>query len=312
MTKTIRLFCSDLNFTRYSATAAPPPGRRSGRSLIPRTTSCNAARFVGGRCVKEAMSNIATNWIWPAQARAAISLSYDDGNPDNLDYAIPDLNDRGLRGTFYLTTGSKHMQARKQDWRKAFSQGHEVGNHSVHHPCRADIYAPNIPKWLKPSMYLENYSPQDITREVDEAAGWLNKEIGEDLRRTYAYPCGSVAIGKVPDEASYDAAIRRHHFAARIGGQLTNDPQTVSLRRIHSFGFSGPTLSDLIGYCEAALNTGGWTVLMFHSVGGPNHNTERQVHQALLGYLLKEPYWVLPVRDVASFIAEKRTRHTGR
>lgn len=256
------------------------------------------------------MSNATTNWIWPKQARAAISLSYDDGNANNLDYAIPDLDDRGLRGTFYLQTGSLNMQARKQDWREAFSRGHEIGNHSICHPCRADAYSPNIPEWLKPPhIHLENFSPEDITREVDEAATWLDKEIGEDPLRTYAYPCCSVAIGKVPDEASYDAAIRRRHFAARVGGQLTNNPHTVNLYRIHSFGFNGPALSDLIGYCEEALNTGGWTVLTFHGVGGPSYTTERHIHQALLNYLLAGPYWVATVKDVASSIADKRNRH---
>lgn len=256
------------------------------------------------------MASAATNWVWPKQARAAISLSYDDGNPNNLDYAIPDLDERGLRGTFYLQTGRADVQARKRDWRRAFSRRHEIGNHSVRHPCRVDAYAPNIPQWLKPDMELEGYSPQDIMREVDEAATWLNDNIGEDLKRTYAYPCCSVAIGKDPDEASYDTAIRRHHFAARIGGQKCNDPRTVNLLRIHSYGFSNPALSDLIGYCEEALNKGGWTVLMFHGVGGPSHTTERGVHQALLDYLLTNPYWVAPVRDVASYIADTYTEET--
>ena len=61
--------------------------------------------------------------------------------------------------------------------------------------------------------------------------------------------------------------------------------------------------SDLIGYCESALKTGGWTVLLFHGAGGPSHSTDRQVHQALLDYLIENRYWVAPLKDVAQNIS---------
>ena len=49
-------------------------------------------------------------WTWPEDRRVAISRSYDDGRPDNLDHAVPDLEERGLPGTFYLTTDRGRMQ----------------------------------------------------------------------------------------------------------------------------------------------------------------------------------------------------------
>ncbi len=245
-------------------------------------------------------------WKWPNRARAAVSLTYDDGRWNNLDQAVPDLNVRGLLGTFYLPTGFKRVRDRKSDWRDIHLHGHEIGSHSVNHPARADGYAPNIPEWLPPKIWLERYSPEDIQREIDEAANWLNENIGDDVHRTYAYPCGSVAIGEEPDEASYDRAIEKHHFAARIGGDQTNDPQTVKLNRIQSYGFSDPSLSSLVDYCNNALSTGGWTVLMFHGVGGPTHITRREIHQELLDFLLSNEIWVAPLRDVALYIKQRR------
>ena len=254
------------------------------------------------------MTQWSTEWAWPEGNRAAVSLTYDDGHPDNLDHAIPDLEENGLRGTFYLTTGRERVHDRVGDWKKAFQRGHEIGNHTVRHPARADAYAPNIPHWLPPEIQLEGYSVEDISREVDEAAVWLDVNIGVDPYRTFAYPCCSVAIGEEPDEAPYDAAVMKHHFAARVGGSIPNNPISVELHRIQSFGFREPSVDQLIEHCQDALRTGGWTVLMFHSVEGPSHNTSHQVHQALLDYLTKESYWVAPLRETARYVREGRKR----
>jgi peptidoglycan/xylan/chitin deacetylase (PgdA/CDA1 family) len=244
---------------------------------------------------------------WPYDASAAISLTYDDGLPDNLGRAIPDLNTHNLRGTFYLTTGKPNVRRRADSWRRAFERGHEIGSHTVQHPCRADAY-PKPPRWLPPGLRLENWSAEDIEREVDEAAAWLNKYVGVDLGRTFAYPCGATAIGSPPDELSYDKAVRRHHFAARAGTGGPNDPRTVNLMRIRSFICDHPTLSELVSYCNQALETGSWTVLMFHSIGGRRLRTRRSVHEKLLDYLKGRSYWVAPVRDVAAFIDRDRER----
>ncbi len=247
---------------------------------------------------------------WPNQARAAVSLTYDDGLPDSLIRAVPDLNARGLRGTFYLTTGKRCVQGRADRWRRAFEQGHEIGSHSVRHPCRADAY-PKSPRWLPPELRLESWTPERIAAEIEEAAGWLNDRVGSDPWRTYAHPCCATAIGNPPDESAYDAAIRRHHFAARVGGGGPNDPDDLDLLRIRSFMCNRPKLSEIIAWCDAALRTGGWTVLMFHSIGGWRIRTSRSVHRAILDHLIGHDFWVAPVRDVARHIATGRGRVMG-
>lgn len=242
---------------------------------------------------------------WPDNARAAVSLTYDDGLPDNLDRAIPDLNIRNLYGTFYLTTGKRRVQRRNKDWRRAFEHGHEIGNHTVRHPCRADAYS-KPPHWLRPKLRLENWSPNQISQEINEAASWLNEYIGIDPWRTFANPCCATAIGRPPDENSYDAAIRSHHFAARAGVGGPNDPHTVDLMRIRSFICNHPTLQEITDYCDEALRTGRWTVLMFHSIGGRRMSTKRSIHRALLDHLLEHDFWIAPVREVARHILNSR------
>jgi peptidoglycan/xylan/chitin deacetylase (PgdA/CDA1 family) len=243
--------------------------------------------------------------FWPGKAIAAISLTYDDGLPNNLDRAIPDLNHHGICGTFYLTVGDKRVRKRKEDWRRAFEQGHEIGNHTVRHPCRADAYR-HPPLWLPRALRLENWSPEDIAQEISEAAEWLNEEIGADPGRTFAHPCGSTSIGLPPDEVSYDAAIQRHHSAARAGIGEPNDPSTVNLMRIRGYLCDRPKLKDLTDYSDEALRTGRWAVLMFHSIGGRRIKTRRSVHRGLLDYLVNQDLWIAPVRDVVSHILRNR------
>ena len=239
---------------------------------------------------------------WPSGASAAVSLSYDDGEPDNLDHAIPDLEAAGLRGTFYLyKTGP--ASERIDEWRSAFERGHEIGNHTVRHACRADSKTP--PRKLKNP--LENYQPADIAAELDEAANWLDQTIGKDPDRTFAYPCGDTAIGVPRDEASYRDAISRHHRVARAGKRRPNDPRQMDPLHVTSHWFVNNTVAEFIGACEQGIAAGGWTVLVFHSIGGRNHNTERDVHRALLDELSRMPVWVAPVRDVAEHIFAHRS-----
>lgn len=240
------------------------------------------------------------NWQWPGRARAAVSLTYDDGNENNLDQAIPDLEAAGLCGTFYLPVGRDVVIARKGDWRAAHQRGHEIGSHTVTHPCRRDAYPPGRGDWIRNP--LEKYTPDMILREVRDAAAWLDENVGHDPDRTFAYPCGAVAIGLPPEETCYNQIVGQHHFAARVGGDMSNDPRRTNLLRITSFAAVGPTRERLRSWCEGARTNGHWAVIMFHGIGGPSHTTDRDVHRGFIEYLNSEPYWVAPIRQVGRYI----------
>lgn len=250
---------------------------------------------------------MADDWQWPGGAKAAVSLSYDDGNGNNLDQAIPDLEKAGFRGTFYLTISRGDMRARVAEWKAAFERGHEIGNHTLNHRCRAEPYLRSgkpVPAWL--DVPLESLTPEMIEEEVSGAAGWINEHIGLDADRTFCHPCGALAIGDPPDEGSYDRAIRRHHFAARTTARVVNDPRTLSFLRIGAFGCSGNDGNALVVPCEKALDTQGWAVLYFHGVGGPSQETTRTAHQAIVSRLQSSDFWVAPVKTVARYIQQRR------
>src|SRR6185437_9409438 len=56
---------------------------------------------------------------WPDGARAAVSLTYDDGLDSQLDHALPALEAAGLKATFFLT--HENVGARTPDWVRAAS-----------------------------------------------------------------------------------------------------------------------------------------------------------------------------------------------
>lgn len=240
-------------------------------------------------------------WNWPGAAQAAVSLTYDDGVDSGLDQAIPDLEKVGFRGTFYLTIGNSQVITRKTDWKNAFLNGHEIGNHTLKHPCRGPGH----------EHHLEAYTPIGIRKEILSAATWLNQNIGIDDYRTFAYPCSHVAIGNPPDEGSFSSAVRACHFAARLAEGGINDPSHVATNPLRikaaAIGYPhGREVEPFIEYCEQAVRLRGWAVVVFHGIGDQWLPTERVVHQQLIEHLQDRRFWVAPVKEVARYIMYSR------
>src|SRR5690606_41321149 len=91
-------------------------------------------------------------FAWPQGQRAAVSLSYDDTLPTQLDVAIPALDRHGLKGSFYLTLAAEPMRERLDAWRAAARNGHALGNHSLLHQCSAR--GPGR-EWVQPAPDLD-------------------------------------------------------------------------------------------------------------------------------------------------------------
>src|SRR4051812_2907675 len=69
---------------------------------------------------------------WPRGARAAVSLTYDDAIPSQLDNAAPALDRHGLRATFFLTGSSPTLERSPERFRALVEAGHELGSHTIH------------------------------------------------------------------------------------------------------------------------------------------------------------------------------------
>src|SRR5215467_13521150 len=105
---------------------------------------------------------------WPDGKRMAISLSFDDGRLSQVDTGLALLRKHGVKVTFFLQ--SNQIEKRLDGWRRAMADGHEIGNHSMTHPCTGNYE-------FSRQKALENYTLQTMEKELTGA----NEEIGRLL-----------------------------------------------------------------------------------------------------------------------------------
>jgi peptidoglycan-N-acetylglucosamine deacetylase len=219
---------------------------------------------------------------YPNNLTAAISLTYDDGAHQLLDIAIPDLDTAGLRGTFFNQTGPScpTWASRRAEWKQAHDRGHELGNHTVRHPCS------NQHDWIKPDRALEGYTLESIEAELLEASRDIADCTGVPTR-SYAYTCGEDFVS--PQHVSYREVVRRHFVIARgVSDRSTVAiPGAIDATYVPSFGVPPETNAQtLIDYVELAIIRGGWGVFCFHGIGGGHRlNVSREAHQRLLDHI---------------------------
>ena len=104
----------------------------------------------------------AGTFYWPEGKRVAVSLSFDDARPSQISEGLPLLQKHGVKGTFYVNL--QRAAENVDGWKQAVAQGHEIGNHSVRHPCSANFL------W-KALNVLENYTLDQIEEELLDANG---------------------------------------------------------------------------------------------------------------------------------------------
>ena len=235
--------------------------------------------------------------------KCAVVLSYDDALNVHLDNAIPILDSLGLKASFYLTGYSPGCRQRLKDWKKAAAKGHELGNHTLFHPCTG-----NLPgrEWVSPDYDLGKYS---IRRMVDETR--MNNVLLEALdgktKRTFAYTCGDMKIG----DSSFIDHLKNDFIAARAVRGEMHPIDKVDLYNIDCYMINGQTGDELIQLVKRALETSSLLVFLFHGVGGEHSlNVSLPAHRQLLLYLKQKEkdIWIAPMVEVAEYIKKYQSQ----
>jgi len=234
---------------------------------------------------------------WPNGKKAAIVLTYDDGLDSHLNIAIPQLNKFDFKSTFFLYG---HIAEKDiSEWRKVSHQGHELGNHSLFHPCSGNGSIP-----LSPRFISENYDVPSMMREI-EAMNKLLFAITGEHTNSYAYPCSEMMIGGI-DYSTILGASDLIRFA-RCGGDRSIITDFKGLNYFKVPTFAVPPGSDstvLIDYAKDVLKKGGVGIYVFHGIGGDYLSINAKDHLALLEYLsvhYKE-IWVATFNEVMEYI----------
>jgi sialate O-acetylesterase len=242
--------------------------------------------------------NDAPSFKWPGKYRAAVCLTYDDGLDCHLDLAAPALDLFGMKGTFYCTGSSPSLHRRLNEWRALAKNGHELGNHSLFHPCDGARF-----DWVKPEYDFRTYTISQIKNELYTANTLLSAVDGKQ-ERTYAYTCSDFKVGG----QIFIDSIRPLFYAARSDGPIPGSIQDIDLHFAPSWGVVDPSGTDLINYVKKAEEKGTIAVFMFHSVGGGYLNVSTEAHNELLSYLSenKNEIWTATFIDVMRYIREHR------
>lgn len=103
-----------------------------------------------------------TSAIWNGKS-CAVVLTYDDGLNIDLTKVIPALDSVGLKGTFYISDYFDGLKDQINGWRKAAAEDHELGNHTVWHPCEGG--RPGR-EFVKPESDLNNYTVARMVKEI--------------------------------------------------------------------------------------------------------------------------------------------------
>jgi peptidoglycan/xylan/chitin deacetylase (PgdA/CDA1 family) len=223
----------------------------------------------------------ADSFPWPSGAKAAVVLTYDDGMDTHLDHAAPDLDAAGLKGTFFVPGHSESLAKRLPEWRALAGRGHELGNHSIFHPCLRKPAVGPVREWVRPEYQLESYTVERIRDEAAAMDTTLLALDGETVR-TFAYNCCDTTAGG----RSYVDAIRPLFLAARAGeDQIAADVRGLDPMLVPSWAATNVTGAQLIAFAEKAVEAGGLAVFQFHGIGGEWISVSREAHQELVSWL---------------------------
>ncbi len=241
--------------------------------------------------------------VWHGSALGAVSLTFDDGVPSQLERAVPLLEERGLCGTFYLCPQGDDYRERLRPWHAIAQRGHEIGNHSLSHTCSRNFTTDTDAKGLERSTLAE------IEADIKEAARRLQEVIPAPAR-SFAYPCYQTDVGEGPARQSYVPAVARHCIAGRAIGEygFANTPLNCDLHCLWSHNAEHCRGTELIGLVRKAIKYGRWIIFAFHSIEGGRLGIAEYEFTELVDYLAdeRERIWTAPVAEVAGFLIQAR------
>ena len=240
----------------------------------------------------------AETFSWPRGRRAAVSLSFDDARISQIDTGLELFEQLGLKATFYVSPNA--MEKRLTGWKKMVDAGHEIGNHSMTHPCTANY---------KFSTPLEELSVKQMEAELDEATAVIQKSLGVKPV-SFAYPCGQKFIGRGEQARSYIPLVAKRFTSGRgYLDEAANAPEVCDLAQLMGTGFDGITFAQMKAHLDRAVQDKRWVVFAGHEMGAPAQQTTGVMALRELAAYLKDPangFWVDTVGSVAGYLRRVR------
>jgi len=270
--------------------------------IIVASTGCSPSNLLN----KEASAlERQEDFCWPGGKRAAISLTFDDARFSQFDHGLPILDKYGIKATFYVSI--HHLEERLDAWKGAVANGHEIGNHSLTHPCSGNF--PFIRK-----RALEDYTLCMMRYELEEASNVIERLLG--VRPvSFAYPCGQKFVGRGRNVKSYIPLVAEEFLAGRGWmDEWANDPTFCDMAQLMGVELDGKDFEQVKQLIDGTLANGGWLIFCGHEIGEEGHQTTRSSTLRALCEYVQDPangLWLDTVQAVARYILKQRTGTGG-
>jgi peptidoglycan-N-acetylglucosamine deacetylase len=240
-------------------------------------------------------STVAESW-WPGDAVAAVSFTFDDARPTQVDNGLSLLDRLGLKATFYVSPD--RMKERPGGWRRVVASGHEIGNHTCSHPCSGNF------DWSAHNR-LEDWSLERIDEELTAASRFISEELGV-TPRTFAYPCGQTSVGRGELTRSYVPLVARRFLAGRgYHGLYPNMPDVCDLAHLDALPLDRLTAEEVRAKAEPAIARGGWFIVAGHEISSTDPTATQEATLVKLARWLtaaETRVWVATVSEIADWL----------
>jgi len=173
---------------------------------------------------------------WPENKRCALSLTFDDSLISQINNGFPLFEKHNVKVTFYISPN--HLKQRHVNWKEVMQNGHEIGNHTMTHPCTI-----NFP--FSRNNALENYTLEQIEEDINNANKFILKTLGISPN-SFAYPCGQKFIGRGPNTKSYVPIIAKKFLTGRgFLDESPNDPWLCDFSQLLGMECDGKSFEEL-------------------------------------------------------------------
>lgn len=237
---------------------------------------------------------------WPEGKRAALSLTFDDARLSQIDRGLALFDKCGVKVTFYVSP--ENLKKRLEGWKKAVTAGHEIGNHTLTHPCTGN-YAFSL------RNALEGYTLRMMEKDIDGGNAEIQRLLGVKPV-TFAYPCGQKFVGRGREAKSYVPLVAERFIVGRgYLDEAANNPAFCDLAQAAGMGFDGMDYEQIKKLVSQASEEGRWLILVGHEIGERGYQvTDASALEALCKYV-QDPssgLWLDTVEAVGRYIERER------
>jgi hypothetical protein len=208
----------------------------------------------------------------------------------------------GIRGTFYVHPHGDDWKVRLGPWKQVAKNGHEIGNHSLSHPCSSNF--------LMQFGGLEEMTLEEIEQDILIAHKRLTEIAPHQNDWTFGYPCSNMFVGRGINRQSYVPLIAKNFLAGRSSGEygFGNHPGIIDLSCVWGISVERMSGFEMIGLVEELTHRGLWVILIFHEIDGERLTVGSYDFNILLNYLhrKRDQIWIAPVVEIAKKIFSNR------